>query len=285
MRHDPRALRAEFPIFAAQPAPFRYLDNAATGQICRAAADALWRYETTQRANVKRGVYRLADAATNAFQHAREEPEPAREPAWKPKVAALVLAAGQSRRMGERNKLLIEVDGRSMLRHAVEAAMGAGVRETVVVTGHERERVEAALAGLPVRFVHNPDYAGGLSTSLKAGIGALGRKVDGALVLLGDMPRVTAEHLRRLIEAFDPAEGRGIVVPTHLGKRGNPVLWSRAYFARMRDLQGDVGAKHLIGEHAELVCEVEMDTDGVLVDIDTPEALAEFRDKTKPSAA
>ena len=73
MRHDPRALRAEFPIFAAQPAPFRYLDNAATGQICRAAADALWRYETTQRANVKRGVYRLADAATNAFQHAREE--------------------------------------------------------------------------------------------------------------------------------------------------------------------------------------------------------------------
>jgi cysteine desulfurase/selenocysteine lyase len=73
MRHDPRALRAEFPIFAAQSAPFRYLDNAATGQICRAAADALWRYETTQRANVKRGVYRLADAATNAFQHAREE--------------------------------------------------------------------------------------------------------------------------------------------------------------------------------------------------------------------
>ena len=203
----------------------------------------------------------------------REEPEAQPEPVRRPKVAALVLAAGQSRRMGERNKLLIEVDGRPMLRHAVEAATGAGVRETVVVTGHERERVEAALAGLPVRFVHNPDYAEGLSTSLKAGVGALGRKVDGALVLLGDMPRVTAEHLRRLIEAFDPTEGRGIVVPTHHGKRGNPVLWARAYFAAMRDLQGDVGAKHLIGEHEDEVAEVDLPDEATLLDVDTPEAL------------
>jgi molybdenum cofactor cytidylyltransferase len=148
------------------------------------------------------------------------------------------------------------------------------VRETVVVTGHERERVEAALAGLPVRFVHNPDYAQGLSGSLKAGIGALGRKVDGAVVLLGDMPRVTAGHLRRLIDAFDPAEGRSIVVPTHRGKRGNPVLWSRAHFAAMRDLQGDVGAKHLIGEHEDEVVEVELEDEAPLLDVDTPDALA-----------
>ena len=185
-----------------------------------------------------------------------------------------MLAAGQSRRMGERNKLLTEVDGRPMLRHAVEAAMGAGVRETVVVTGHERERVEAALAGLPVRFVHNPDYAEGLSTSLKAGIGALGRK---SRRRPGPARRHAARHggaARRLIEAFDPAEGRGIVVPTHGGKRGNPVLWARAYFAGMRDLQGDVGAKHLIGEHEDEVAEVDLPDEATLVDVDTPEALS-----------
>ena len=73
MSVDVGAIRAEFPIFAAQPAPFHYLDSAATGQICRAAADALWRFETTARSNVKRGVYRLADAATVAFHHAREQ--------------------------------------------------------------------------------------------------------------------------------------------------------------------------------------------------------------------
>jgi molybdenum cofactor cytidylyltransferase len=203
---------------------------------------------------------------------------PGTEPATnapRPRVAALVLAAGRSRRMGERNKLLIEVGGEPMVRHAVRAALAAGLREVVVVTGHERERVEAVLAGLPIRLVHNPDYAeGGLSSSLKAGVGALGRKLDGALVCLGDMPRLTSDHLRRLVAAFDPGSGRAIVVPTHGGKRGNPVLWSSAYFPAMRELEGDVGAKHLIGEHAAEVVEVELADDAPLLDVDTPEALA-----------
>jgi molybdenum cofactor cytidylyltransferase len=145
----------------------------------------------------------------------------------------------------------------------------------VVVTGHERERVAAALAGLPVRLVHNPDHAeGGLSSSLKAGVGALGGGLDGALVCLGDMPKVTGAHLRRLVAAFDPASGRAIVVPTHRGRRGNPVLWSSAYFPAMRGLEGDVGARHLIAEHAAEVVEVGIDDDATLLDIDTPEALA-----------
>ncbi len=202
----------------------------------------------------------------------RQEKEPA--PAARPRIGALVLGAGQSRRMGGPNKLLLEVGGRPMIRHAVEAALEGGLREVVVVTGHERERVEEALAGLAVRFVHNPDYAQGLSASLKRGVRGLDPSLDGILVCLADMPRVTAGHLRRLIRAFNPVEGRSIVVPTHRGKRGNPVLWARAYFPAMRELEGDVGAKHLLGEHAGELVEVELEDEAPLVDIDTPEALS-----------
>lgn len=193
-----------------------------------------------------------------------------------PRVAALVLAAGQSRRMGARNKLLVEVAGKPMVRHMVEAALASRAGTVVVVTGHEAERLRAALDGLDVRFVHNEHYAEGLSTSLRAGLAALPGDTDGALVCLADMPLLTAAHLDLLIDAFDPAAGRSVVVPTRGGKRGNPVLWGRIHFAAMHRLEGDVGARHLIGEHAGQVVEVAMEDGASLLDIDTPEALAAF---------
>ncbi|MGH6929350.1 MAG: nucleotidyltransferase family protein, partial [Dongiaceae bacterium] len=119
--------------------------------------------------------------------------------------------------------------------------------------------------------------AEGMSTSLRAGLAALPGRIDGALICLGDMPLVTPTVLDRLIAAFNPDEGRAVCVPTWNGKRGNPVLWDRRFFAEMADLAGDVGAKHLIGEHADLVAEVAMPDDAVLTDIDTPEALAALR--------
>ncbi|MDW8124389.1 MAG: molybdopterin-binding/glycosyltransferase family 2 protein [Geminicoccaceae bacterium] len=189
------------------------------------------------------------------------------------RLAAIVLAAGRSSRMGEVNKLLAPLEGEPMVRYAVEAALSAGLAEVVVVTGHMRERVEAALADLPVRFVYNPRYAEGLSSSLKAGVSALSREVDGAFVILADMPRIRAEHLRALARAFDPGAGRGIVVPVHGGRRGNPVLWGRAFFATFEALEGDTGARHLIDQYPEAVAEVEMPDAAVLLDVDTPQAL------------
>lgn len=204
----------------------------------------------------------------------RPQPRAKRRPAKeRPRIAVLVLAAGQSRRMGKTNKLLVPVDGKPLLRHTVEAALASRASDTIVVTGHEREAVEGLLDGMAVRMVHNPDYAQGLSTSLRAGIEALPPGTDAVIVCLGDMPEVDTETLDRLIGAFDPAAGRTIVVPTHNGKRGNPVLWSNAYFAAMARLEGDVGARHLIGEHKDAVVEVPMAEGGSLVDIDTPEAL------------
>jgi len=201
-----------------------------------------------------------------------------------PRIAGLVLAAGQARRMGS-NKLLAELGGKPMVARVVEQVRAAQVDPVVVVTGHQAEQVHAALAGQPVTFTHNPDYAVGLSTSLAAGIAALPADVDGAVVCLGDMPRVTRRHLDQLIAAFNPLEGRAICVPTVGGKRGNPVLWAKQFFPEMRQVAGDTGAKFLIGAHADLVCEVPIDDDGVLLDIDTPDALAAYRKTMEPVAS
>ena len=188
-------------------------------------------------------------------------------------VAAVVLAAGQSRRMGATNKLLAEVDGVPMVVRVVDAALASQAAPVVVVTGFEAEQVRAVLTGRDVTFVHNPDFAGGMSTSVRAALGALPEDVDGALICLGDMPRMSAALIDQLIEAFNPLEGRAIVVPTYKGKRGNPVLWSAQYFAEMSALQGDVGARHLIGEHAEAVHEAAGHDSAATIDVDTPEAL------------
>lgn len=190
-----------------------------------------------------------------------------------PRIAALVLAAGRSSRMGATNKLTAEIEGQPMVARAVDAALASDASPVVVVTGHEDNAVRAVLAGRKIEIVHNPDYAEGLSTSLRAGVQALPDDVDAIFVCLGDMPDITPTHLNRLAAAFDPEEGRTICVPTFSGKRGNPVLWGAQYIAEMRDLKGDVGAKHLIGEHEDAVCEVPMPDEGIFRDIDTPDDL------------
>jgi molybdenum cofactor cytidylyltransferase len=231
----------------------------------------------------------LAEIPSRPLPRAEASPAPAAKPAQKkvppgPRIAALLLAAGQSSRMGS-NKLLAEIDGRPMVARVAQRLLSSHARPIVAVLGNQADRVDAALGKLPVERVRNPAFAEGLSSSLKAGLAALPEDVDGVIVCLGDMPLVAGRDLDRLIAAFNPLEGRAIIVPTRRGKRGNPVLWAKRFIPEMAELAGDVGAKHLIGEHAELVCEVEMDSDGVLVDIDTPDALAALRDKVKPTAA
>lgn len=219
----------------------------------------------------------LMEVAQRGLPRAEPAKPAARPRVAAPRVAAIVLAAGQSRRMGGANKLLAEIDGKAMVAHVVDAVLGSAARPVVVVTGHQQERVRQALAGRPVAFVANPDHASGLSTSLARGLDALPTEVDAAIVCLGDMPRTAAALLDRQIAAYNPSEGRAIVVASHRGKRGNPVLWDRRFFAAIKRLAGDVGARHLIGENEDQVAEVPSDDDAVLADIDTPEALAEAR--------
>jgi len=205
-------------------------------------------------------------------------------PQQAPKVAVVLLAAGRSTRMGGPNKMLAEANGQPLVVHAVTAALASQAVEIVVVLGHMADQVRAAIekavpAKARLRFVMNPDFAEGLSTSVRTGIGAVAKEIDAAIVQLGDMPGVSSALLDRLMAAFSPVEGRSICVPTVGGKRGNPVLWARRFFSEIAKVAGDTGAKHLIGEHADLVCEVEMTGEAAITDIDTPEALAAWRAK------
>jgi molybdenum cofactor cytidylyltransferase len=207
-------------------------------------------------------------------------PQPRHEPVVEapvlPHIGAIVLAAGLSSRMGS-NKLLAAVGTKPLVRHAVEAALASVAGPVVVVTGNGGAEVKAVLADMPVQFAENPDFADGLSTSLRTGLSVLPEDCNGALFLLGDMPDVSAGLIDRLVAAFDPAEDRSICVATRHGKRGNPVLWARPFFPEIMALEGDIGAKHLMTVHADLVCEVEAADDGPLTDIDTPDALAAYR--------
>ncbi len=185
-------------------------------------------------------------------------------------VGALILAAGRSTRMGAAHKLLADLHGRPVVAHTADALIAAGLPPPLVVLGHRATEVRAAFGDRPAIFVTAPDFADGLAASLRAGLAAVPGAWRGVLVCLGDMPRVAPATLRRLAAALTDAAG--VAVPVHDGKRGNPVAWGRTYFTRLRALTGDVGGKALLAEVDAV--EVPVDDDGVLIDVDTPAALA-----------
>ena len=203
-----------------------------------------------------------------------------REPSHAPDSRVVVLAAGQSRRMGagQQTARVTSIGGQPMVDSGCRRPRGrVQAVEIVVVTGHQEAEVRDALAGRPVRFVHNPSYREGMSTSLRAGFEALGAdaSLDGALVALGDMPFVREQHhIDALIGAYDPAEGVTICVPVRGRKRGHPVLWGRRHFDEMRGLTGDEGARSVLAANGGAVAEVSVEDDAVFMDLDTPEAVA-----------
>jgi molybdenum cofactor cytidylyltransferase len=190
-----------------------------------------------------------------------------------PTIGAVVLAAGASTRMGGRHKLLEQVAGRPVIEHVVSCALGCDVDCVTVVVGHRADEVRALLPD-GVTVVENPKYAEGLSTSLVAGIRALPDGLDGVVVLLGDMPHVTSSDVLALVGAFRPGS---VCVPTVEGRRGNPVLWSRAFFERILELDGDRGARSILESSRENVVEVPLENRGLLLDVDTPEDLHRAR--------
>ena len=183
-------------------------------------------------------------------------PQPREEPSQRRARASprVVLAAGRSTRMGGPNKLLAEIGGKPLVRIAAEQALASRAQPVIVVTGHQREQVEAALDGLAGALrAQSGLCARVLAPRSRPGIAAVPADADGAVVCLGDMPQVDAALIDRLIAAFDPERGALVVVPTIDGKRGNPVVWSRRFFHDLMAIfQGDVGARHLIGNYAEV---------------------------------
>jgi molybdenum cofactor cytidylyltransferase len=209
--------------------------------------------------------------------------EPADRP--RPRVAAVLLAAGLGRRMGGVNKLLAEVGGQALVARAADALLATWASPVYVVVGHQAEAVRAALGDRPVRIVANPAYEEGLGASLRAGIAAVvegSPEVDGALVALGDMPFVQPAHVERVLASFDPRGPHSICVPVHERKRGHPVLWSARHFPELARLEGDVGARALLEAHADAVLAVPVDDAAIHLDVDTTQMLEAARTQLKP---
>lgn len=192
-------------------------------------------------------------------------------------IAAIILAAGRSSRFDagpDETKLTAPLLGKPVVRHVAEAALASRAHPILVVTGHAAAKVEAALAGLSLSLIANPNYPSGLSSSLKTGVAALPETAAGVLVLLADMPRVSSAIIDRLIQAFETAPQPPLAVtPTRAGARGNPVLIGRRLFAAVSHLDGDRGARVLIEAAGKGVVECPIDDEAIEVDIDTKDAL------------
>lgn len=196
-----------------------------------------------------------------------------------PRIAAIVLAAGQGTRFAAQAdgafKLLAQLDGLPLVRHVVQAAFASRARPVVVVTGHRRDEILDALQGLVFTEARNDAYASGLASSLAVGLIALPVDTAGAIVLLGDMPRVSASLIDASMAAFAKRPDCDAIVPVHDGRRGNPVLLARRLFEAAGKLTGDEGARRLLAS-ADVV-EMIVDDAGVTVDVDTPASLRALR--------
>lgn len=187
-------------------------------------------------------------------------------------VTAIVLAAGTSSRMGQ-PKQLLPFEGKSLVRRAVEAATASRVRQTIVVTGANREAVEHELTGLAILLVHNPEYEQGMSTSLRAGLKAVRPEADAAIVLLADQPFVDAALVNALLDLYEHAPS-SIVRPRYGGVPGNPVLWDRSLFSELMAQEGDQGGRGLLQAHVREIAWLELPDPKRQTDVDTPEAYA-----------
>jgi len=190
-----------------------------------------------------------------------------------PNCGAIILAAGQSRRMGS-NKLIAELNGRRVITYVADAIDKAGLPPPIVVLGHDPEPVRAALGDHAVRFVTANDHAEGMARSLAAGIMAVPLDWDAVIICLGDMPLVAPALLRSLSAQ---AHHAAILVPTYEGRRGNPVLWGRDYFGELAGLRGDIGARTLLERHADAVTLIPWADACIHLDADTPQDLALVR--------
>jgi molybdenum cofactor cytidylyltransferase len=192
-------------------------------------------------------------------------------------VAAIILAAGEAkrfRRSPNETKLVAELEGKPIVRHVAEAALASRAYPVLLVTGHAHEQVSSSLDGLMLERIHNRDPGAGLSASLKLAVRALPSTARGAVILLGDMPRIPPSLIDRLIDAFDAAPVEPVaVVPLRGGRRGNPALIGRSLFAAVRMLEGDKGARDLIAAARENILELTAGDLATEIDIDTREDL------------
>lgn len=197
-------------------------------------------------------------------------------------ISAIVLAAGESKRMG-RPKQLLAWQGKTLLRHTLENLTRSNADEVILVLGHEAEAIRRGLTELKIKIVVNFGYKQGMASSLRQGLLAMNPESEAFLVLLADQPGIGPEIINRVIREFQRANPkRGIVRPVYRGLRGHPVLIDVRYLQEALQLQGDVGARRILANHPADILEIEVDQDGILKDIDTPEEYRKYTRRAGP---
>jgi molybdenum cofactor cytidylyltransferase len=191
-------------------------------------------------------------------------------------ISAILLAAGESKRMG-RPKQLLEWQGKTLLRHVLENLINSTVDEIILVLGHEAEAIQKSLTAFQIKIVINLDYQQGMASSLRQGLLAMDPGSEAFLVLLADQPGIGPEIINQIIREFQRADPRrGIARPVYRGLQGHPVLIGIRYLHEALQLQGDVGARQILMNHPEDILEIEVDQEGILKDIDTPEEYQKY---------
>ena len=189
-------------------------------------------------------------------------------------ISAVILAAGESRRMGKQNKLLLPIGGEALLVKLVASVCASDVGQVLVVIGHEAEKIRRELNELPLNFVYNPNFSEGMTTSIKYGVKVVSHECDGLLICLGDMPFINTSEINKLIHAYvkNRIKGEGlIVVPVFKRQRGNPVLFSIEFRNDILEHKKESGCKEVIMKNSDSVMEIEMDDEKMLLDVDTME--------------
>jgi molybdenum cofactor cytidylyltransferase len=184
-------------------------------------------------------------------------------------VAAVVLAAGTSRRMGT-PKQLLRLAGETILARTLRNVRASEVSEVVLVLGHAADSVEKEISSEGMKVVRNQDYQQGMGTSLRTGLAAVDAGMSAALIVLGDQPFVRAETFNQLIACHQESNPQ-ITIPIYKGFRGNPVLLDRSVFAELQGLTGDIGCRAIFGNHTENIRKLAVDDIGILLDIDSQE--------------
>ena len=189
-------------------------------------------------------------------------------------ISAVILAAGESRRMGKQNKLLLPIGGEALLVKLVASVCASDVGQVLVVIGHEAEKIRRELNEFPLNFVYNPNFSEGMTTSIKYGVKVVSHECDGLLICLGDMPFINTSEINKLIHAYvkNRIKGEGlIVVPVFKRQRGNPVLFSIEFRNDILEHKKKSGCKEVIMKNSDSVMEIEMDNEKMLLDVDTME--------------
>ena len=189
-------------------------------------------------------------------------------------ISAVILAAGESKRMGKQNKLLLPVAGEALLVKLIKSVCDSDVGQVIVVIGHEAEKIRRKLNNFPLSFVYNPNFSEGMTTSIKSGVKEVSPDCDGYMICLADMPFINTSEINKLIHAYSQnriKEKRLIVIPVYQGHRGNPVLFSTEFREDILEHKIEYGCKGVIMNNFESVKEIEMDDDSMLLDVDTLE--------------